>query len=100
MRRWSLLKSPHRPDRSDRLAAARVCTGLRPRRTASTDPRRRLPDHVPSRQTGRLAVEWRAPFAPIEGEGKPGGAALIARYTSIVLSQPTSPFPLQRLAQL
>src|SRR5262249_48150165 len=29
-----------------------------------------------------------------------GTAVLIARYTTIVLAQPTSPFPLQRLAQL
>jgi tetratricopeptide (TPR) repeat protein/HEAT repeat protein len=30
----------------------------------------------------------------------PSNAALISRYTAIVLAQPTSPFPLQRLAQL
>lgn len=30
----------------------------------------------------------------------PGPDALIARYTAIVLSQPSQPFPLQRLAQL
>ena len=30
----------------------------------------------------------------------PGSDALIARYTAIVLSQPSQPFPIQRLAQL
>ncbi|WP_437915450.1 tetratricopeptide repeat protein [Sorangium sp. So ce302] len=37
------------------------------------------------------------------GDGKRGGPssdALIARYTAIVMSQPSAPFPLQRLAQL
>jgi cellulose synthase operon protein C len=46
----------------------------------------------------------RPPSAPGEGDGKsaagPGAAALIARYTAIVLAQPLSPFPLQRLTQL
>src|SRR5207237_1378711 len=40
---------------------------------------------------------------PAEGKGEtkgPGNAALIARYTAILLAQPASPFPLQRLAQL
>jgi hypothetical protein len=38
---------------------------------------------------------------PEKGEAKgPGAVALIARYTAIVLAQPASPFPLQRLAQL
>lgn len=37
-----------------------------------------------------------------DGEAKvgPGSDALIARYTAIVLSQPSQPFPIQRLAQL
>ncbi|WP_437637802.1 tetratricopeptide repeat protein [Sorangium sp. So ce854] len=37
------------------------------------------------------------------GDGKrsgPSNDALIARYTAIVMSQPSAPFPLQRLAQL
>ena len=47
----------------------------------------------------------RTPTAgPAETDGKsasgPGAATLIARYTAIVLSQPLSPFPLQRLTQL
>ena len=36
---------------------------------------------------------------PDEPKG-PGQDVLITRYTGIVLSQPASPFPLQRLAQL
>ncbi|WP_437679334.1 HEAT repeat domain-containing protein [Sorangium sp. So ce131] len=43
------------------------------------------------------------PDAPEAGDTKRGGPssdALIARYTAIVLSQPSAPFPLQRLAQL
>lgn len=37
-----------------------------------------------------------------EGDAKvgPGSDALIARYTAIVLAQPSQPFPIQRLAQL
>jgi tetratricopeptide (TPR) repeat protein len=37
-----------------------------------------------------------------DGDAKvgPGSDALIARYTAIVLSQPSQPFPIQRLAQL
>ncbi|MCC6556491.1 MAG: HEAT repeat domain-containing protein [Polyangiaceae bacterium] len=35
-----------------------------------------------------------------EGAKGPSKDALIARYTAIVLSQPSAPFPLQRLAQL
>lgn len=43
------------------------------------------------------------PVAPSAPEGTNGGAssnALVERYTKIVLAQPGSPFPLQRLAQL
>ncbi|WP_437289636.1 tetratricopeptide repeat protein [Sorangium sp. So ce406] len=43
------------------------------------------------------------PEAPEAGDGKrsgPSNDALIARYTAIVMSQPSAPFPLQRLAQL
>jgi cellulose synthase operon protein C len=35
-----------------------------------------------------------------EAKAGPGADALIARYTAIVLSQPSQPFPVQRLAQL
>src|SRR5262245_2793932 len=35
-----------------------------------------------------------------EGKAGPSSDALIARYTAIVLSQPSAPFPLQRLSQL
>ncbi len=35
-----------------------------------------------------------------EAKAGPGSDALIARYTAIVLSQPSQPFPIQRLAQL
>jgi tetratricopeptide (TPR) repeat protein len=44
-----------------------------------------------------------APGAPAPETGAPGGvtpAALLERYTRVVLAQPGSPFPLQRLAQL
>ncbi|TKD01055.1 HEAT repeat domain-containing protein [Polyangium fumosum] len=37
--------------------------------------------------------------ADATGKG-PGSDALIARYTAIVISQPSAPFPLQRLSQL
>jgi len=66
--------------------------------------------------TGRRHKQGSAPTAPNGaskpapartpkadgGEAKtgPGAVALIARYTALVLAQPTSPFPLQRLAQL
>ena len=44
------------------------------------------------------------PTKPVgeDGDAKvgPGADALIARYTAIVLSQPSQPFPIQRLAQL
>ncbi|WP_437969557.1 HEAT repeat domain-containing protein [Sorangium sp. So ce260] len=43
------------------------------------------------------------PEADESGDAKRGGPssdALIARYTAIVMSQPSAPFPLQRLAQL
>ncbi len=43
------------------------------------------------------------PEAGESGDAKRGGPssdALIARYTAIVMSQPSAPFPLQRLAQL
>ncbi|WP_437488250.1 tetratricopeptide repeat protein [Sorangium sp. So ce1014] len=43
------------------------------------------------------------PAADESGDAKRGGPssdALIARYTAIVMSQPSAPFPLQRLAQL
>ncbi len=37
----------------------------------------------------------------VDATGKgPGSDALIARYTAIVLAQPSAPFPLQRLSQL
>ncbi|MFO0761514.1 MAG: HEAT repeat domain-containing protein [Byssovorax sp.] len=35
-----------------------------------------------------------------ESKAGPGSEALIARYTAIVLSQPSQPFPIQRLSQL
>ncbi|MFS8066073.1 MAG: tetratricopeptide repeat protein, partial [Byssovorax sp.] len=35
-----------------------------------------------------------------DAKAGPGSDALIARYTAIVLSQPSQPFPIQRLAQL
>ena len=37
---------------------------------------------------------------PEEGAKGPGSDALIARYTAIVLAQPSQPFPLQRLSSL
>ncbi|MEO7331221.1 MAG: tetratricopeptide repeat protein, partial [Minicystis sp.] len=37
---------------------------------------------------------------PDESKTGPGSEALIARYTAIVLTQPSQPFPIQRLAQL
>ena len=36
----------------------------------------------------------------VDAKAGPGSDALIARYTAIVLSQPSQPFPIQRLAQL
>ena len=40
------------------------------------------------------------PGAPAEEKSGAGSAVLIARYTAVVLADPASPFPLQRLAQL
>lgn len=48
---------------------------------------------------GTAPVPGTAKPGPQPGEGAPA-AVLIERYTKIVLSQPGSPFPLQRLAQL
>jgi cellulose synthase operon protein C len=43
----------------------------------------------------------RPPKPEAEGpKGGPSSDALIARYTAIVLTQPSAPFPIQRLAQL
>jgi tetratricopeptide (TPR) repeat protein/HEAT repeat protein len=73
------------------------------------EPRSAAADFDPS---GRGKKKPKPPAAPAGGVQKPkpkpaGGDAkgpssdaLIARYTAIVLSQPSVPFPLQRLAQL
>ena len=63
-------------------------------------PAPRSPDSAP-----RAPSPARPPPAGTsDSEGKassgPGAATLISRYTAIVLSQPLSPFPLQRLTQL
>ncbi|HEY3594202.1 MAG TPA: tetratricopeptide repeat protein, partial [Polyangiaceae bacterium] len=63
--------------------------------------------HRPTAPTGPEPSPARPKAAPSQrdagADNRPAGtstAALIARYTAIVLAQPTSPFPLQRLAQL
>ena len=60
---------------------------------ASPGPR---PGPAP-RPTGPRPTKPLPDAKPVAG---PSNAALIARYTAIVLAQPGSPFPLQRLAQL
>ncbi len=67
------------------------------RRHRSTAPPTTAPGPTPT---------YTAPKSPKteSGDGQsgsgPGAGVLIPRYTAIVLAQPTSPFPLQRLAQL
>ena len=68
--------------------------------------RRHRPASPPSGNGGAQDKPPSAPNRPHDATSDatraagPGSAALIARYTAIVLAQPTSPFPLQRLAQL
>src|SRR4051794_2144942 len=66
------------------------------------DPRGRHHPTRPAHPGGASPPAPRAgepPHAP-PGDAGAGQAALIDRYTKIVLAQPGSPFPLQRLAQL
>ncbi len=71
---------------------------------ADFDPSGRNRKPKPKPGPGKPAAP--KPVPGVGGEGKePGGKgpssdALIARYTAIVLSQPSAPFPLQRLSQL
>ncbi|WP_437939891.1 HEAT repeat domain-containing protein [Sorangium sp. So ce341] len=65
------------------------------------------PQPGPRPQPGARPQPEQAPQAkpePAEGgdakRSGPSNDALIARYTAIVMSQPSAPFPLQRLAQL
>ena len=65
------------------------------------------PGGRPAAPGGRPTAPGGRPTAPVQPGGNPGNpdvgqsqTVLIDRYTKIVLSQPGSPFPLQRLAQL
>ncbi len=98
------------------LSAAALCVGLalagQPAGAQDFDPAGRR--HKPGTPTAPPSSGPKAPRNPgpgtapprsggpeaAEGKSGPGSAVLIARYTAIVLAQPTSPFPLQRLAQL
>ena len=62
------------------------------------DPRgrHRSPPAAPSHSVGSPT----SAAAPGAGAAAPSQAALIARYTRVVLTQPGAAFPLQRLAQL
>lgn len=78
------------------------------------DPRgRKKPGGRPTAPAGRPAAPGGRPAAPPPPGGRPAAptspgnsdagqsqTVLIERYTKIVLAQPGSPFPLQRLAQL
>lgn len=68
------------------------------------DPRgRKKPPAGPSRPGGRPGTRPGAPPGPRPAAKPEAGASqgvLLERYTKIVLAQPGSPFPLQRLAQL
>ncbi len=55
--------------------------------------------HGPSTPTGAAGLPSGA-SVPANASAGPTPAALIDRYTRVVLSQPGAPFPLQRLAQL
>jgi tetratricopeptide (TPR) repeat protein len=67
------------------------------------DPHGRGHAHPPPRHPGPAPTGVRTPAGAPPGAGTPAGpsqAALIDRYTHVVLSQPGAAFPLQRLAQL
>ena len=91
--------------RSVGLQLAFVALGLVPRMAhADRDfdpngrgPQRKAPSSGPSR---RPSPTTKAPADNEANKHEPSNDALIARYTAIVLNQPSQPFPLQRLAQL
>ena len=62
-------------------------------KTSAPGPKLREPSSSPLPKAG-------TPAAPAEEKSGAGSAVLIARYTAVVLADPASPFPLQRLAQL
>jgi tetratricopeptide (TPR) repeat protein len=71
--------------------------GKKPPRKPAT-PKPATPKPATPKPAESKPGEGRPPAAPA-GRG-PSEDALIARYTAIVLSQPSAPFPIQRLAQL
>lgn len=72
-------------------------TGRNKKKPKPTAPKPTSPKPVPQKPD---APQTPKPQADDESKAGPGSAALITRYTAIVLSQPAAPFPLQRLAQL
>jgi tetratricopeptide (TPR) repeat protein len=60
----------------------------------------RPPPGVTKPGTGGRQGPKKRPKDDEDAKGAPNTEALIARYTGIVLSQPSQPFPLQRLGQL
>jgi tetratricopeptide (TPR) repeat protein/HEAT repeat protein len=89
------------------LALAAPALGLitEPAHAADFDPRGRT--RKPKPKPGGTATPRAprpsgtpTPRAPKPAAAGPSSEVLIARYTAIVLEQPSAPFPLQRLAQL
>src|SRR4051794_39095544 len=82
---------------------ALILASTPPARSQDFDPAGRRHRQAPPQATpnGASKPPARAQKANAsEGKTEPAAAALIARYTAIVLAQPASPFPLQRLTQL
>src|SRR5262245_20714088 len=90
------------------VAAAQVAIPRDASALTDFDPSGRGKKKPPKPGGGRMRPGGERPSGPKRPpkpepevtKGGPSCDALIARYTAIVLTQPSAPFPLQRLAQL